>query len=155
MEGGTLVVGAEDQTLRITGIAEFAGFTPESLPQRLAGNCIHLPTEGLWVEPLTTSDTAQVVWLIHIPRHMPRQPVIAHRKAWQRLGSSLVEMRPERHQAILTELIGGRDWSAEPVPKATLADLDASALAKAREKYAAKHQQERWASEIEIGRAHV
>ena len=148
MEGGTLVVGAEDKTLRITGITEFAGFTPENLPQRLAGNCIHLPTEGLRVEPLVTSDTAQVVWLIHVPRHMQRQPVIAHRKAWQRVGSCLLEMRPDRHQAILAELLAGRDWSAELVPCATLTDLDPSAIAKAREKFTAKHQQERWASEI-------
>lgn len=148
MEGGTLVVGAEDKTLQITGIGECGGFTPESLPQRLAGNCIHLPTEGLWVEQLITSDTAQVVWLIHIPRHFPRQPVIAHRKAWQRVGGCLVEMRPDRHQAILVELLAGRDWSAELVPNATLADLDIAAITKAREKFTAKHQQERWASEI-------
>ena len=148
MEGGTLVIGAEDKTLRITGITELAGFTPENLPHRLAGNCTHLPTEGLRVEPLMTSDTRQVVWLVHVPRHLQRQPVIAHRKAWQRVGDRLVEMRPDRHQAILTELIAGQDWSAELVLRATLADLDPTAIAKAREKFTSKHQQERWASEI-------
>lgn len=148
MEGGTLVIGVEDKTLRVTGITDVGDFTPENLPHRLAGNCTHLPTEGLRVESLTTSDTAQVVWLVHIPRHMPRQPVISHRKAWQRVGDSLVELSPDRLRGILTELVAGLDWSAELVPRATLADLDPSAIAKAREKFSAKHSQERWATDI-------
>jgi ATP-dependent DNA helicase RecG len=45
-------------------------------------------------------------------------------------------------------LIAGQDWSAQIVPTATLADLDPVAIAKAREKFAAKHQQERWAIDI-------
>ncbi|UUZ66691.1 transcriptional regulator [Polaromonas sp. P2-4] len=63
-------------------------------------------------------------------------------------GDSLVELRPDRLRGILTELIAGQDWSAELVPGATAADLDPAAIVKAREKFAAKHQQERWASEI-------
>jgi ATP-dependent DNA helicase RecG len=148
MEGGTLVVGVEDKTLRITGIKDVGEFTPENLPQRLAGNCTHLPTEGLRVEAMTASDTGQVVWLIHIPRHAPRQPVISHRQAWQRIGDSLEKMRHARHEAILHEHLAGQDWSAGVVPSATLADLDLAAIAKAREKFAAKHQQERWAADI-------
>ncbi len=148
MEGGTLVIGVEDKTLRVGGIADLGDFTPENLPQRLAGNCAHLPVEGLRVDVFTTSDTGQLVWLIHIPKHSPRQPVISHRRAWQRVGDSLVEMQPDRLRGILTELIGGLDWSGEIVPRATVADLDPAAIAKAREKFAAKHQQERWAAAI-------
>ncbi len=148
MEGGTLVIGVEDKTLRVTGITDVGDFTPESLPQRLAGNCLHLPVDGLRVDALTTSDTNQLVWLIHIPRHLPRQPVFSHRRAWQRVGDSLVEMHSDRLRGILTELIGGVDWSAEIVPRATMADLDPLAIAKAREKFAAKHSQERWAAEV-------
>ena len=148
MEGGTLVIGVEDKTLRVTGITDVGDFTPESLPQRLAGNCLHLPVDGLRVDSLTTSDTNQLVWLIHIPRHLPRQPVFSHRRAWQRVGDSLVEMHSDRLRGILAELIGGVDWSAGIVPRATMADLDPSAIAKAREKFAAKHSQERWAAEI-------
>lgn len=150
MEGGTLVVGVEDKTLRITGIKDFGDFTPENLPQRLAGNCTHLPTEGMRVEVLTASDTGQVVWLIHIPRHAPRQPVISHRQAWQRIGDSLEMMRPARHEAILHEHLTGQDWSAGIVASATLADLDPLATAKAREKFAAKNQRERWAADIAL-----
>ena len=148
MNGGTLVVGVEDKTLCVTGIVDVGNFTPENLPERLAGNCTHLPTEGLRVETITTSDTAQLVWLIHIPRHLPRQPVVSHRKAWQRIGDSLTQMSADRHDAILREHLAGQDWSAGLVPGATLADLDPAAIAKAREKFAAKHQLERWAAEI-------
>jgi ATP-dependent DNA helicase RecG len=148
MDGGTLVVGVEDKTLRISGVQDIGDFTPENLPHRIAGNCVHLPTEGLRVEVLSTADTHQDVWLIHIPRHTPRQPVITHRKAWQRVGDSLVELQRSRLHAILSEPLAGQDWSAGLVPGATLADLDPLAIAKAREKFTAKHQQERWAAEI-------
>lgn len=148
MDGGTLVVGVEDKTLNITGIDDFGNFTPENLAERLAGNCSGLPTEGLWVEDFITSDTAQQVWLIHIPRHGRRKPVISHHKAWQRLGDSLVEMKQDRHDAILREPLAGQDWSAEIVPNASVADLDPLAIAKAREKFVAKHQNERWAADL-------
>lgn len=148
MEGGTLVVGVEDKTLRITGITDVGNVTPENLPERLAGNCTHLPTAGLRVEAITTCDTAQLVWLIHIPRHAPRQPVISHRKAWQRIGDSLKELRADRHDAILREHLTGQDWSAEVVRRASVADLDPGAITKAREKFSAKYQGERWGSEI-------
>jgi ATP-dependent DNA helicase RecG len=148
MDGGTLVLGVEDKTLRITGILDVGNFTPENLPERLAGNCTHLPTQGLRVEAITTSDTAQLVWLIHIPRHSPRQPVVSHRKAWQRIGDSLTQLRADRHEAILREHVAGQDWSAGLVSGATVADLDPAAITKAREKFAAKHQLERWSAEI-------
>ena len=148
MDGGTLVIGVEDQTLRITGITDSGNFTPENLPERLAGNCTHLPTEGLRVEEIRTSDTGQLVWLIHIPRHAPRQPVVSHRKAWQRIGDSLKELRAERHEAILCEQLAGQDWSAGLVPNARLQDIDPAALDLAREKFTASNNGKPWAKEI-------
>ena len=148
MEGGTLVIGAEDKTLAIKGITEFGDYTIENLPLRVAGRCAHLPTEGLRVEAIITADTNQIIWLVHIPKHAPRQPVISHSKAWQRVGDSLVAMRPERHIAILSEPLVGEDWSAGVVPAAVLADIDPEAVAKAREKFAEKNQRERWAKDI-------
>lgn len=148
MEGGVVVIGAEDQTLRVTGIQNFADFTPENLPLRILGNCVNLPSEGLTVEAHQTSDTNQTVWLVHVPKHLRRQVVVAHRKAWQRVGDSLVELRPERRETILREPLAAEDWSAQVVPSASLEDLDEVALRRAREQYAAKHQREKWASEI-------
>jgi ATP-dependent DNA helicase RecG len=148
MDGGCIVIGAQDKTLAVTGIQDFADYTVEDIVHRILGKTPGLPSLGLHVEAMQASDTGAIVWLVHIPRHAPRQPVQAHDKAWQRDGDSLVELRPDRLHGILTELIAGQDWSAQLVPGATVADLDPSAITKAREKFAAKHQQERWAAEI-------
>lgn len=148
MEGGVLVIGVEDQTLRITGIQSFGDFTPENLPLRILGSCVNLPSEGLFVEAHQTSDTNQTVWLVHIPQHLPRQIVIAHRKAWQRVGDSLVELRSERREVILREPLVGEDWSAQVVPAASLADLDPAALQEARKKYSDRNVRKPWHAEI-------
>ena len=148
MEGGCVVIGAQDQTLAITGIQDFADYTPENIVHRILGKTPSLPSMGLRIEVRQASDTGAIVWLVHVPRHAARLPVQAHDRAWQRDGDSLVELRPDRLRAMLTEMIAGQDWSAEIVPGATVADLDPAAIAKAREKFAAKHQQERWAAEI-------
>lgn len=42
-----------------------------------------------------TDDTKNRVWIIHIPKHLPRRPVLAHKKAWQRIEDSLVELTYE------------------------------------------------------------
>src|SRR5574344_662697 len=149
MDGGCVVIGAEDGSLAPKGIQDFATYTVENLPHRVLGKTPGLPSMGLRVEALHARDTGATVWLVHVPRHAPRELVLAHDKAWQRDGDSLVELRDDRRRAILTELIAGQDWSAHIVVGATLADLDAAAIAKARTKYTEKHQSERWASEIE------
>lgn len=77
--------------------------------------------------------------MIHIPRHFPRRPVLAHKKAWQRIEDSLVEMTPERMDAILSEPIAGNDWTATIIPDATLDDLDPEAIRVARREYIAVH----------------
>jgi ATP-dependent DNA helicase RecG len=148
MDGGCVIIGVEDKTLTVIGIQDFADYTLDNVVHRILGKTPHLPSMGLHLEELRASDTGAIIWLVHVPRHAPRQPVQAHDKVWQRDRDSLVELRPDRLRGILTELIAGLDWSAEIVPRATLADLDPAAIAKAREKFAAKHSQERWAAEI-------
>ena len=148
MDGGCIVIGVQDKTLAVTGIQDFADYNTENVIHRILGKTPSLSSMGLRVEALQASDTGAVIWLVHVPRHAPRQPVYAHDKAWQRDGDSLVELRPDRLRGMLTELIAGQDWSAQIVPTATLADLDPAAISKAREKFAAKHQQERWAADI-------
>lgn len=133
INGGVLIVGIEDKTASILGINNFHDYTSENLPYRLSKNCTHLSTEGLIVEEHLTSDTQKTVWILHIPKHKPRKPVIAHKKAWQRIGDSLVQMTREREEAILNEplqiLI---DWSAGIIEKASVNDLDGSAILRAR-----------------------
>lgn len=147
MNGGTMVLGVSN-ALDVVGIQDFHDFTPENLPLRIIGNCVNLGAEGLRIEVLTTSDSGKTVWLVHIPRHRPRLPVYAHKKAWQRVGDSLVEMRPERLDAILNETVGAGDWSSEIVAGAALDDLDPKAIAMAREKYAEKNRSTSFASDI-------
>ncbi len=148
MAGGHLVIGVEDASLRIVGIDKFHDYTPENIRQRLLGRCTNLNSEGFRIESFTTSDTAKVVWVFHIPQHQPRLPVYAHDKAWQRLDDALIEMRPERLEAILSEPVDNRDWSAEIVEGATLADLDEQALIVAREKFSEKYRNASFAAQI-------
>jgi ATP-dependent DNA helicase RecG len=148
MEGGVLIVGIDDRTHAIVGIEDFHDYSTEKLKFRLVELCVHLTSEGLRIEEQIASDTGARIWLVHVPKHAPRRPVLAHNKAWQRVGDSLVELRPERHQVILTEPMTGQDWSSGLVPAAGLQDIDPIALALAREKFAASNNGKSWASEI-------
>lgn len=148
MEGGHLVMGVEDKTLEVFGIQQLHDYTPENFPFRILGNCTHLPSEGLRVEAFTTSDTNKTVWVLHIPKHAARQPVIAHRKAWQRSGDSLIELTASRKAAILIEPLHTiDDWSAVVCPAATLQELDETAILKARQNFKVKNP--RLADEME------
>lgn len=147
MEGGELVIGVKDQTLDIVGTdlsaLTFNGFaaTPLTATFKLVEQCVNLSSEGLRVEEFITEDTQKTVWIIHIPKHQPRRPVYAHRKAWQRIADSLVEMTQERMQRILSEpsAVFG-DWTANIIEDATIDDLDPDAIRMAREKYTERHE---------------
>ena len=148
MDGGCIVIGVQDGTLAVTGIQDFAHYTADNVVHRVLGKTPGLPSMGLRVQELRASDTGAVVWLVHVPRHAPRELVFAHDQAWQRDGDSLTGLREDRRRAILLEPLAGEDWSAVLVPQATLEHLDAAAIAKAREKYAERHQREPWADQI-------
>lgn len=141
MEGGFLIIGVEDQTLKIVGTdyskLSFNGgpATPESATFKLTEHCTYLPSEGLDIEEFVTDDTKKIVWVIKIPKHQSRKPVIVYKKAWQRIKDSLVQMTSERMAAILSEPMAGNDWSAEVIPEAILSDLDPKAISLAREKF--------------------
>lgn len=132
MEGGFLVIGVHDKTLVIVGTDTY-NYDRQKAILRLTDRCANLSSEGLDIMEYITSDTQKKVWVIRIPKHLPKRPVYAHDKAWQRIEDSLVELTPERLNAILDEpLFTGGDWSAEIVPDATIDDLDEVAIAKAR-----------------------
>lgn len=132
MEGGHLVVGVQDKTLDIVGTDTY-NYDRQKAILRLTERCVNLSTEGLDIEEFTTDDTNRKVWVIHIPKHLPKRPVFAHNKAWQRIEDSLVEMTAERMSAILDEpIFSETDWSAQIVADATIEDLDEVAIAKAR-----------------------
>ena len=139
MEGGHLVIGVKDKTLEIVGTdisrLTFNGqpANTQSATFKLIEQCTYLSSEGLSIEDFVTDDTHKTVWIIHIPKHLPRRPVLAHKKAWQRIEDSLVELTQERMAVILEEPIyTAKDWSAEIVQDATINDLNEVAIAKAR-----------------------
>lgn len=132
MEGGFLVVGVHDKTLEIVG-TETYNYDRQKAILRLTERCANLSSEGLDIDEYITDDTQKKVWVIHIPKHLPKRPVYAHDKAWQRIEDSLVELTTERMNAILDEpLVTDTDWSAVIVPNATIDDLDELAVAKAK-----------------------
>lgn len=146
MEGGHLIIGVKDKTLDLVGTdlsrLTFNGqpANPQSATFKLIEQCTYLSSEGLSIEPFETDDTHKTVWIIHIPKHLPRRPVLAHKRAWQRIEDSLVEMTNERLSAILEEPIyTAKDWSAEIVSDATTDDLDEVAIAKARKMFKKVH----------------
>ncbi len=136
MEGGHLVLGVHDKTLEIVGTDTY-NYDRQKAILRLTERCVNLSTEGLDIEEFITDDTSKKVWIIHIPKHRPKLPVYAHNKAWQRIEDSLVELTQEHLNAILEENSPTFDWSAEIVQDASLEDLDAKALTKARSEFKA------------------
>lgn len=136
-----MVIGAKDQTLDIVGtdLSKF-NLNAQSATYKLIEHCTNLSSEGLTITEYITDDAQKVVWIITIPKHLPRRPVYAHKKAWQRISDSLVEMTPERMATILEEpTMTDSDWSSEIVPDATISDLDEVAIAKARKMFKKVH----------------
>lgn len=140
MEGGHLVIGVKDGTLDIVGtdLSKF-NFDCNSVVYKMVEMCPNLPTEGLFVEEFITSDTGKTVWIINIPKHLPRRPVFAHRKKWQRIKDSLVELTREREDVILDEEIVHYDWSAEIIQDTDYSDLDEEAIQKALDGYCERY----------------
>ena len=81
MEGGHLVIGVQDQTLEIVGtdLTKF-NLNAQSAVWKLMEHCTNLSSEGLDISEYITEDTQKAVWVIHIPKHLPRRPVYAHKK---------------------------------------------------------------------------
>ena len=132
MEGGHLVIGVHDKTLDIVGTDTY-NYDRQKAILRLTERCVNLSTEGLDIDEFITDNANRKVWVIHIPKHLPKRPVFAHNKAWQRIEDSLVEMTAERMSAILDEpIFSETDWSAQIVADAMIEDLDEVAIAKAR-----------------------
>lgn len=140
MEGGHLIIGVKDRTLDIIGtdLSKF-NFDNTSVIYKMVEMCPNLPSEGLFVDEFITSDTNKTVWVVNIPKHLPRRPVFAHKKKWQRIGDSLVELTAERENVILNEEIVHYDWSADIIDEADYSDLDEGALQKALDGYCERY----------------
>lgn len=166
MDGGHLVIGVKDITLEIVG-TDLSGVSFNGEPAntrsatfKLTEHCTNLSSEGLSIEEFVTEDSHKIVWVINIPKHFQRRPVYAHKKAWQRIEDTLVEMKSERLDAIISEPISIEDWSGKIVPEATLKDLDPVAIRLARDKYKELHpgreaEVDSWDDMTFLNKAHI
>lgn len=141
MEGGFLIIGINDDC-DVVGIDEVGDYTAENIKIRVLGRCANLPSEGLGVQEFLTKDSGKRVWVVSVPRHAARLPVLAHDQLWQRVGDSLIMLRPERLEAILREPINASDWSAEICSGIQIGDLDSAAIEELRNKWAKKTKRE-------------
>ncbi len=132
MKGGHLVIGAKDKTLNIIGIQDFHNYTSQNIKLKIVTDCPNLSTENFEIYEYKTSDTNKIVWVLQIPKHQYRLPIYAHKKCWQRIEDSLVEITQARLEAILTEIRINEDWSALVINDASIDDLDERAIVKAR-----------------------
>ena len=135
MEGGHIVIGIEDKTFEIVGIQNLHSYNTENIKLTLVKNCTNLSSENLEISEYITSDTQKIVWIVKVPKHSFRLPVYAHKKAWQRIGDSLVEMTKERLDNILNESLIIEDWSKKIIEKVSIEDLDKEAIKKARKEF--------------------
>jgi len=161
MKGGVLVIGVMDKTLEVVGtdLSQF-NLDINSAVYKIKENCTNVSSEGLYIDEYVTSDTNKVVWVIHIPKHLPRRPVYAHKKAWQRIKDSLVPLTREHEDAILSEGLLQQDWTAMILPDATIDDLDPAAIMKARDKYKEVHpgkekEVDGWDNKTFLNKAHI
>ena len=128
MNGGAIVIGVQDKTFEVIGIQNFGNYSVESAKAKISEKCRNLPIENLEIDELKANDTGDIVWIVNIPKHKARLPVYAHNKAWQRVGDSLIEIKRERIDSILSELVITEDWSVGIIPQATIDDLDSDAI---------------------------
>ena len=135
MEGGNIILGIEDKTLKIIGIQDFHDYNIDNIKYRILGNCTNLSSEGFDIVEYVTSDTYKIVWIVKVPKHQFRLPVYAHKKAWQRIGDNLVPMTKERLNNILNENLIIEDWSKKIIEGVSIEDLDEEAIKKARKEF--------------------
>ncbi len=148
MQGGNLIVGVQDSSLKIIGIQDFAGYSIDNVRYRINGNCTNLDIQNFSIKELICSDSNRIIWIFNIPKHQFRLPVYAHKKTCQRIDDNLVEMTKARLDSILTQVQINEDWSKEIVNEATILDLDKNAIQKARIEF--KKRNPKYESEVDI-----
>ncbi|QJR36521.1 RNA-binding domain-containing protein [Gemmatimonas groenlandica] len=134
---GYLVFGIDDATHDVVGTS----FDPYAAKAK--GNQGLLPWLGALLEPnpgidvhLVDHPDGRVVMLAVGPAR--DRPCTFAGVAYCRVGNSKTELvkHPAKERALWTR---GSDWSAETCHRATLADLNPEAIAKAREQFLVKH----------------
>jgi ATP-dependent DNA helicase RecG len=136
LECAWLVFGVHNETRSVVG----TNYRVE--PERLQG-LKHQVTQS--TEPSVTfrdihvlNDAAGRVLLFQIPAAPCGIPIAWKGHYYARAGESLVSLGLDKQDAIRRQTLG-QDWSAQPVPDASLDDLDEAALNKARDAFVQKY----------------
>ena len=117
--GGRIILGVTDQRpRRVVGSEAFSDLerTKQGLIERLR----------LRIEAEAFNHPQGRVLIFHVPARPIGMPIEYGGAYWMRAGGSLWTMTPDMLKGIFAE--GSPDFSAEPCPKATLADLDVDAI---------------------------
>lgn len=127
--GGTMVLGVTDKRpRRIVGTQAFEdpGRTEAGLHQRLGHR---IPVEELLLPE------GRVV-IVHVPPRLPGTAWEIDGRYFKRAGDDLAALSGQELRAMFAET--GPDFSAQPCPGATLADLEPESIALFRERWAKK-----------------
>jgi len=126
--GGRIVYGISDkQPRQVVGTHAFndVGQTKASIMERL----------HLRIEAEVIAHPNGTVVAFHVPPRPVGTPIQYKGAYWMRRNESLVPMTPDMLRRIFAET--GPDYSAEICPQATIDDLDPSAIAEFRKRWAA------------------
>lgn len=135
-ERAWLVFGVDNASRKVVG----TDYRPE--PERL--HSLKMQISGDTEPSITLRDIHELhtaagrVLLLEIPAAPQGMPIAWKGHYYARAGESLTHLGLDKLDA-LRQQVGAADWSAQLVKGATLANLDAEALAKAREFYAKKY----------------
>ena len=132
--GGVIILGATDRRpRRIVGTTAFAepGRTEAGLHDRLG--------RRIPVEEVQTPDGRVLV--VHVPARLPGTAWHINGRYLKRAGDDLIAMGDDELKAIFAEV--GPDFSAQPCPGATMADLAPASIALFRERWAKKVRDDR------------
>lgn len=135
-DGAWLVFGVDNATRTVVG----TDYRPEA--ERLQSLKIQVSSDtepSITLRDIHELHTAQGrVLLLEIPAAPQGMPIAWKGHYYARAGESLTHLGLDKLDELRGQ-VGAADWSAHQVAGATLADLDASALAKARESFAKKY----------------
>lgn len=144
-DSGWLVFGVNNSSRSVVG----SDYRPQ--PERLQSLKMQISTG---TEPsITLRDIHELltpqgrVLLLEIPAAPQGMPIAWKGHYYARAGESLTHLGLDK-QDTLRQQVGAADWTAQQVAGAMLADLDAVALAKARESFAKKYANRFSAEEV-------
>ncbi len=151
-----LVFGVRNRDRQVVGTA----YRPETARLQSLKHQVTQGTGGPTFREIYETQTAGLrVLLFEIPPAPRGHPVAWHGHRWARAGESLVALSQDKEDEIRRQSTD-EDWSAGVCAKATIADLDPAALAKARASFTLKQSERlapaeiaRWSDQVFLNHA--